>query len=184
MPQRILSLFAFLLCATIARGQIIRTDIKGHHIGEALRDFILIVNGFDSNGCGGKQLSKEQKDFCKEYGQAIKQPTYKFNIPPYRFLFEGGVLTLIEISDARLSFAKALEDAQAKYGKPIKQDTSTTRNAFGVKVDTGHARWDMPDDVVLTIDELIVEGERSTHIFFRSAAKQREFERSNTENPF
>jgi hypothetical protein len=67
-----------------------------------------------------------------------------------------GMLTLIEISDARLSFAKALEDAQAKYGKPIKQETSTTWNAFGAKVDTGHARSDMPDGVVLTIDELNV----------------------------
>jgi len=183
MLRRIIGLFTILLSATVAQGQITRTDIKGHHIGETLRDFILVVNGFDAKGCGGK-LSKEQKEFCKEYGKAIKQPSYSFNIAPYRFLFESGMLTLIEISDPRISFAEALEDASAKYDNPTKQDTLTTRNAFGIKVDTGHARWDMPDGVVLTIDEVIVEGDRSTQIFFRSAAKQKQFESTNTQNPF
>jgi hypothetical protein len=184
MPRRIIGLFTILLCATVAQGQITQTDIKGHHIGETLRDFILVVNGFDSNGCGGKHLSKEQKEFCKEYGKALKQPSYSFNLPPYQFLFDGGILSLIEISNPQMSFAEALQDATAKYGKPTKQDTLTTRNAFGVKVDTGHARWDMPDGVVLTIDEVIVEGDRSTQIFFRSAAKQKQFENGSAQNPF
>jgi hypothetical protein len=184
MRRRIIALVMLVApFVIVSNGQVPRTDIKGHHIGETLRDFIVVVNGFDANGCVAK-LSKEQKDICKEYRRAIKQPSYSFILPPYRFLFEGDMLTLVELSQTRISFDEALEDARTKYGKPSKQETLTTRNAFGVKLDTGHARWDMRDGVVLSIDELIVEGERSTQIVFRSPAKQKQFESANTQNPF
>jgi hypothetical protein len=177
--------------AVAALGQTQRTDIHGYYIGEAFPEFAA-QSGFDLTVCSQvEELAKPQKRVCKHAADAQtgKEVTVDL-VPrdnntayaPYHFLFERGKLALV--TTHAKNFSQVLADATAKYGSPAKYGTVrtvTVENGYRAVLDTGYARWNMPDGVVITATEKVNLGSvlgttRSTDMTFCSTAKQKELD--------
>lgn len=177
--------------AVAALGQTQRTDIHGYYIGEAFSEFAA-QSGFDLTVCSrAGELAKPQKRVCKHAAdaQAGKEVTEDIvprdnntGYAPYHFLFERGKLVLV--TTQAKNFSQVLADTTAKYGSPAKYGTIravTVENGYRAVSDTGYARWNMPDGVVITATEKVNVGSglgpaRSTDMTFCSAAKQKELD--------
>ncbi len=180
-----------LALATAALGQTQRTDIHGYYIGEAFPEFAA-QSGFDLTMCsGGHEPAKPLKRMCRDAAEALRGKEVTEDIvprdnntayAPYHFLFAGGKLVLVRTRAK--DFSQVLADATAKYGPPGKYGTVRTvvvESGYRGVQDTGYARWNMPDGVVITATEKVDMGSalgpaRSTDLTFCSAERQKELD--------
>jgi hypothetical protein len=138
---------------------------------------------------GSKELAKPQKRMCKHAAEAQKGKEVAEDIAPrdnnsaytpYHFLFEGGKLVLVTTSAK--DFSQVLADTKARYGPPAKYGTTKTvivESGYRGVLETGYARWNMPDGVVITATEKVdmraaLGPARSTDLTFCTAEKQEE----------